>query len=55
MNTCALIAICAVPAHVAFGQTGELRPFNRAGRFDFACLIAAHVQVGMRATLTVTP
>ena len=43
-------------AHVAPGQSENLVwSFNRAGNFDFACLIAAHVQVGMRATLTVTP
>ena len=43
-------------AHVAPGQTGELLwQFNRAGRFDFACLIAGHFQAGMRGTLTVTP
>lgn len=35
-------------AHVAPGQTGEIVwNFNRAGSFDFACLIAGHYQAGM--------
>jgi uncharacterized cupredoxin-like copper-binding protein len=35
-------------AHVAPGQTGEIVwTFNRAGEFDFACLIAGHYQAGM--------
>lgn len=35
-------------AHVAPGQTGEIIwTFNRAGDFDFACLIAGHYQGGM--------
>ena len=35
-------------AHVAPGQTGEfVWTFNRAGEFDFACLIAGHYQAGM--------
>ena len=43
-------------AHVAPGKTGDLlRQFNRAGNFDFACLIAGHFQAGMRGTLTVLP
>ena len=43
-------------AHVAPGTTGELLwEFNRAGTFDFACLIAGHFQAGMRGTITVTP
>lgn len=34
--------------HVAPGKTGEIVwHFNRAGRFDFACLIAGHYQAGM--------
>ena len=42
-------------AHVAPGKTGDLLwQFNRAGNFDFACLIAGHFQAGMRGTLTVT-
>ena len=35
-------------AHVAAGKTGEIIwHFNRAGEFDFACLIAGHYQAGM--------
>ncbi len=35
-------------AHVAPGKTGEIIwTFNRAGDFDFACLIAGHYQAGM--------
>ena len=35
-------------AHVAPGKTGEiLWTFNRAGEFDFACLIAGHYAAGM--------
>lgn len=35
-------------AHVAPDQTGEIVwTFNRAGTFDFACLIAGHYQSGM--------
>ena len=35
-------------AHVGPGQTGEIIwTFNRAGDFDFACLIAGHYQAGM--------
>ena len=35
-------------AHVAPGKTGTLVwTFNRAGEFDFACLIAGHYQAGM--------
>ncbi|MRD49119.1 plastocyanin [Caenimonas koreensis DSM 17982] len=41
-------------AHVAPGKRGELVwQFNRAGEFDFACLIAGHYQAGMRGTITV--
>lgn len=43
-------------AHVDPGKTGEIIwHFNRAGRFEFACLIAGHYEAGMRGTLTVTP
>ncbi|GAB1386676.1 hypothetical protein MASR1M59_18240 [Melaminivora sp.] len=43
-------------AHVAPGQSGELVwQFNRAGQFDFACLVAGHFQAGMRGTISVTP
>ena len=35
-------------AHVAPGKVGELIwTFNRAGDFDFACLIVGHYQAGM--------
>jgi uncharacterized cupredoxin-like copper-binding protein len=43
-------------AHVDPGQPGEIVwHFNRAGSFEFACLIAGHYEAGMRGTLTVTP
>jgi uncharacterized cupredoxin-like copper-binding protein len=42
--------------HVAPGQTGEIVwHFNRAGSFEFACLIAGHYEAGMRGTIAVTP
>lgn len=35
-------------AHVPAGKKGEIVwNFNRAGEFDFACLIAGHYQAGM--------
>lgn len=35
-------------AHVPAGKSGEIIwTFNRAGDFDFACLIAGHYQAGM--------
>lgn len=35
-------------AHVAPGKTGEIVwEFNRAGTFEFACLIPGHYQAGM--------
>jgi uncharacterized cupredoxin-like copper-binding protein len=41
-------------AHVAPGKTGEIIwRFNRAGDFDFACLIAGHYQAGMTGTIKV--
>ena len=41
-------------AHVAPGQTGEIIwTFNRAGEFDFACLIAGHYQAGMTGSIEV--
>lgn len=41
-------------AHVAPGQTGEIIwTFNRAGEFDFACLIAGHYQAGMTGRIEV--
>jgi uncharacterized cupredoxin-like copper-binding protein len=43
-------------AHVAAGQTGEIVwRFNRAGDFNFACLIAGHYQAGMVGTIKVRP
>ena len=42
-------------AHVAPGQSESLVwSFNRAGNFDFACLIAGHYQAGMTGRFTVT-
>ena len=42
-------------AHVAPGKTGQLIwTFNRAGNFDFACLMAGHYQAGMVGRLHVT-
>ena len=35
-------------AHVAAGKTGQIIwNFNKAGEFEFACLIAGHYQAGM--------
>ena len=43
-------------AHVQPGQAGEIVwTFNRAGAFDFACLIAGHFQAGMRGKFIVSP
>lgn len=43
-------------AHVPPGKQGELVwLFNRAGHFEFACLIAGHFEAGMRGTLRVLP
>ena len=43
-------------AHVPPGKTGEIVwTFNRAGEFEFACLIAGHYQGGMVGTIQVTP
>ncbi len=43
-------------AHVKAGQKGSIVwTFNRAGSFDFACLIAGHYQAGMTGTITVLP
>lgn len=40
--------------HVAPGEKAELIwTFNRAGAFDFACLIAGHYQAGMTGTVEV--
>jgi uncharacterized cupredoxin-like copper-binding protein len=41
-------------AHVPAGKSGEIVwTFNRAGDFDFACLIAGHYQAGMVGKITV--
>ena len=41
-------------AHVAPGSTGTIIwTFNKAGSFDFACLIAGHYQAGMVGKITV--
>lgn len=41
-------------AHVGAGKTGEIIwTFNRAGEFDFACLIPGHYQAGMVGKLKV--
>jgi uncharacterized cupredoxin-like copper-binding protein len=40
--------------HVPPGESAELVwTFNRAGRFEFACLIAGHYQAGMLASVEV--
>jgi len=42
-------------AHVGAGKRGGLIwTFNRAGEFDFACLIAGHYQAGMIGKISVT-
>ncbi len=42
-------------AHVPPGKSGQIIwNFNRAGEFDFACLIAGHYQAGMVGRITVT-
>ena len=42
-------------AHVAPGKTGEIIwNFNRAGDFDFACLIPGHYQAGMVGKIKVS-
>ena len=42
-------------AHVPPGKTGQIVwTFNRAGHFEFACLIAGHYQAGMVGTITVS-
>lgn len=41
-------------AHVGAGKQSELIwTFNKAGEFDFACLIAGHYQAGMVGKITV--
>ena len=42
-------------AHVDPGKSGDIYwTFNRAGSFEFACLIPGHFQAGMRGTLRVS-
>jgi uncharacterized cupredoxin-like copper-binding protein len=42
-------------AHVSPGKTGQIVwTFNRAGDFDFACLLPGHFQAGMVGKITVT-
>lgn len=41
-------------AHVAAGKRGEMVwQFNRAGDFEFACLIPGHFEAGMRGNIKV--
>ena len=43
-------------AHVKPGATGEIVwTFNRAGSFEFACLIAGHYGAGMKGRVIVEP
>jgi len=43
-------------AHVPPGRRGDIVwTFNRAGDFEFACLIAGHFEAGMRGTIRVKP
>ena len=43
-------------AHVDPGRKGDIVwNFNRAGTFQFACLIPGHFEAGMKGTITVTP
>lgn len=43
-------------AHVEPGETGEIVwHFNRAGDFDFACLIPGHYEAGMVGRIIVRP
>jgi uncharacterized cupredoxin-like copper-binding protein len=43
-------------AHVGPGKTGEIIwTFNRAGEFEFACLIPGHYQAGMDGKIKVVP
>ena len=46
----------AYMAHVPPGKPGEIVwRFNRAGEFDFACLIPGHYEAGMRGSIVVHP
>jgi uncharacterized cupredoxin-like copper-binding protein len=41
-------------AHVMPGQTGEIHwTFNRAGEFEFACLMPGHMEAGMVGRIVV--
>jgi uncharacterized cupredoxin-like copper-binding protein len=41
-------------AHVSPGQRGDIVwTFNRAGDFEFACLLPGHFEAGMRGTIRV--
>ena len=41
-------------AHIPPGKTGKIIwTFNKAGEFDFACLVAGHYQAGMVGKITV--
>jgi uncharacterized cupredoxin-like copper-binding protein len=43
-------------AHVAAGRRGDIVwTFNRAGEFDFACLIPGHYEAGMVGRIVVKP
>jgi uncharacterized cupredoxin-like copper-binding protein len=43
-------------AHVPAGQRSDITwTFNRAGDFEFACLLPGHFDAGMRGTIRVTP
>jgi len=50
-----LHTVCARPFFVTGpGKTGEIVwHFNRAGSFEFACLIAGHYEAGMHLPITV--
>lgn len=42
--------------HVAAGKRGDMIwNFNRAGEFEFACLINGHYQAGMKGSIKVSP
>ncbi len=41
-------------AHVDSGKSGDIVwNFNRAGQFEFACLLPGHFQAGMKGTIVV--
>ena len=43
-------------SHVAAGKSGDIVwNFNRAGTFQFACLIPGHFEAGMLGTIVVQP